>query len=219
MITSDIPDLALERQVVSMQQTVDSLKIMNAEQYVRAGEVSKGIAALSKEVANTFDPIIAKAHAAHKEACEQKRKVLAPLEDNQKKVDTLILAWDREQERQRREDEERLAAQAKKEADDRAIREAQELQAQGEHELADVVIENQAAAPAPVVSIASSVPKIQGIAKRTNWRWRVKNAALIPREYLQPNEIAINGVVRSLKDKTVIPGIEIYSEDSAIHRS
>lgn len=209
---------ALQQQVVSMQQTVGALKIMNAEQYLQAAEVSKGIAALRKEVANTFDPIIAKAHAAHKEACEQKRKVLSPLEDNQKKVDTLILAWDREQERVRREEEERQRAEAKRLEDERAIQEAEQLQAQGEHELADHVLETQACAPAPMVSIPSSVPKVQGLAKRVNWRWRVKNADLIPRQYLMPDEVAIGGVVRSLKDKTQILGIEVYSEDSAIHR-
>ncbi len=212
------PTLAIEKQLVSVQESARVLEIRSADDYVRAGEISKSISYLRKEVEATFNPIIAKAHEAHKEACEQKKKHMLPLDIAQNRVDRLLLAWQSEQEAIRRAEEDRLATIAKKEADDRAMAEAEELQRQGESHLADVVIETQATAPAPVVSIPSSVPKVQGFAKRVNWRWRVKNVALIPREYMQPNEIAIGGVVRSLKDKTQIAGVEVYPEDSAIHR-
>ena len=213
------PDITLQKRVLSIQETVGALKIVSPEQYVQAAEVSKSIAALRKEIESTFDPIISKAYAAHKEACNQKSRYLNPLVEQQRKVDSLILAWNREQERIRRQKEEELAAQVRRDQEAQALREAEELERQGEPELANVVLENQIAAPAPVVSIASAVPKVDGLSKRVNWRWRVKNVDLIPRQYMQPNEIAIGGVVRSLKDKTVIPGIEVYSEDSAIHRS
>jgi len=40
----------------------------------------------------------------------------------------------------------------------------------------------------------------------------------IPREYLKLDEIKINQVVRNLKEKAAIPGIEVYYEDNVTSR-
>jgi hypothetical protein len=47
---------------------------------------------------------------------------------------------------------------------------------------------------------------------RENWKFRVTNEKLIPREYLKADEIKIGGVVRALKGSTNIPGVEVYNE-------
>jgi hypothetical protein len=84
-------------------------------------------------------------------------------------------------------------------------------------------------APTPVVKVEAAIPKVAGIKGRTNWKWRWKKNgehdlidALLKdstkRIYVQGNETAIGELVRSVKDKTkaeaLIPGIEVYSEES-----
>jgi hypothetical protein len=55
---------------------------------------------------------------------------------------------------------------------------------------------------------------------RINWKYRIVDATLIPREYMMPNEVAIGAVARSLKDKANIPGVEFYGESGLnIHGS
>jgi len=51
-----------------------------------------------------------------------------------------------------------------------------------------------------------------GISYSEIWKFKVTDERLIPRQYLVPDLRAIGGVARSLKDKTKIPGIEVYSE-------
>ena len=209
---------SLDTQIVAVQQNVTTLTITCVDEYCAAAEISKSITALRKEVEAAFNPIIEKAHQAHKQAIEQKKKYLSPLEQHQRVVDQKLLAWNREQERIRREQEEKLRQEERKRQEEQALREAEELHRQGELLAAEAVIEQAVIAPAPVVALPKTVPKVEGFSSRAVWRWRVVNESLIPRQYLKIDEIKVSGVVRALKDKSTIPGIEVFSEDSAIHR-
>lgn len=63
------------------------------------------------------------------------------------------------------------------------------------------------------VKIAAAVPKVAGIRARVNWKFRVVDASKLPRKYLMPDEVAIGQEVRSMKAETLIPGVEVYTED------
>src|SRR5262245_15698153 len=69
----------LEIRTLSVPDRAKCLTIETNDQFVEAGELLKTIKGLRAEIDATFDPIISKAHSAHKEALEQKRKVDAPL--------------------------------------------------------------------------------------------------------------------------------------------
>jgi hypothetical protein len=62
--------------------------------------------------------------------------------------------------------------------------------------------------------VQKTVPKVVGISTTKQWKFRITNAALIPKEYMVPDEVKIGGVVRALKDQCHIAGIEVYSVDS-----
>ena len=64
--------------------------------------------------------------------------------------------------------------------------------------------------------IAREVPKIAGIKTRTVWKYRIVDAAQIPREYMIPNEVMLGNVARSTKGAVKVAGVEFYSEDSSI---
>jgi len=195
--------------VVSQAQ---QMTVASVEDYEMAGAFLQLIAKRRKQIEEVFDPIVAKAHAAWKEACNQRTKLLDPLEEAKKCVNEKLRVFDAEQDRRRRQEEARLSEEAKKKRDEDALKEAQALEASGEKELADVVMQMASEAPAPVVVLPSSTPKMSEMQARFNWKFRIVNESLIPREFLSPDEKKIGAVVRSLKAMAKIPGIEIYSE-------
>ncbi len=59
-----------------------------------------------------------------------------------------------------------------------------------------------------------TAPKVKGVSKRKVWKFEVTDVSELPPEYLIANEKAIGGVVRALKDKTNIPGVRVYFEET-----
>jgi hypothetical protein len=203
-------------QVVSQAQ---SITIANAEDHEMACAFLTFVATRKKQIDEVFDPIVRKAHETHKEAVAQKKKVLDPLLLAEQNVKGKIVTYDAWQQHLRQLEETRLAKLAQAEAEAKALAEAEQLEAQGDKELADLVLETAAAAPAPVVVLPPAVEKQEGVSMRQTWKYRITDERLIPREYLMVNESAIGAVVRAQKGMTKIPGIQAYSESGVSVRS
>jgi hypothetical protein len=217
--------------VVSQAQEIT---VESSEDYEMACSFLTLIATRRKQVGETFDPIVQKAHATWQEAIAQRKKFLDPLNEAELNVKRKVSDWRIDEERKRRAEEDRLAAIAKKEQDDRAIAEAEALKANGDHELADMVLEEAANAPAPVVVAPTTIPKQDGISKKTNWKWRpkgndeaaalrmlVKAAAADERllGYLSLNTTVIGAEARTKKGLTRIPGIDVFPDESVSVRA
>ena len=114
----------------------------------------------------------------------------------------------KERERQRLEHE--AQDKIRQQEEDTRLRDAQVLEAQGRVQEAMAVIE-QPILTAPVV-MPVTTPKIEGSAPRTTWKFRIVNAALVPRYLLIPDEKAIGALVRTRKGAVAIPGVEVYAE-------
>ena len=229
-----IPVDEVAKLVPTVVSQANQLTIESAEDYEMACSFLTLIATRKKQVGDTFDPIVQKAHATWQEAIAQRKKFLDPLITAESDVKRKVADWRTEQERIRKAEEDRVAAEAKREAEERALAEAQQLEANGEHELAAIVLEEAANAPAPVVVGMSTIPKQDGIAKKTTWKWRykggdqvaalrmiVKAAANDERllAYLAFNETAVGATARAHKSMTRIPGIEVFPEESVSVRS
>lgn len=207
-------------QALTWPDRARALAITAHEGYTTAGEFLKDIKALRKEVDAAFDPIITKAHEAHKEAVGQKKRADTPLLEAETILKRGLIAWDTEQETIRRADEQRLQAIALKEEEARRAKEAAALELQANatgDESLRAEAEELISAPvqAPVVYVPPSTPKVAGISYREVWKYRVVNEAKIPREYLTRDDAKIGGVVRAMKGATAIPGIEAYAEKVA----
>jgi len=209
----------LETQVMTVPEKARAIKIISNETYQKAGEILVEIKGLRKAVNKSFDPIISKAFAAHREAVAQKRKVEAPLAQAEGIIKPAMAAWDTDQERIRRAEEMRLQELARKQAEERQLAEASALEAQGDKKAADEVI----TAPvdvAPVV-LQKTVPKVQGVSFREVWRGEcIDKMALIKAAatdqklsaLLEPNNVAINQLARSLRESFLIPGCRSIKE-------
>jgi hypothetical protein len=191
-------------------QTAQRLTISDNETFSQAGTFRDGLKAIEKEINDTFDGPISAAFKAHKAIVAAKKTYSEPLEYALRLIKQKMIAWDEEQRRKQRLEQARLEAEAKKKADDEAMELAAELEKAGLNREAEEVIAEPVQV-APVVA-PKLTPKIEGFSYRANWKWRVTNAALIPREYLTTDDLKISGIVRAMKKATNIPGIEVYEE-------
>jgi hypothetical protein len=193
--------------------------IKTVEDYTRAGEILLTIKEIRKKIEATFKPIKQKMDAAKKEVLDQEKAADRPLAEAEAWIKPLIVSYNAEQERIRREEEERLREIARKEEEERRLQEAiaaeEEAKRNGasKDEIAEVVqqVIDEPVSVAPIV-IPKSVPKVAGISMRENWKFRIVNEKLIPREYLKVDDVKIGAIVRALKGATNIPGIEAYNE-------
>jgi len=210
----------VETKALSIVDQAKAVKVTDSGTYTAAGGLWKTIGDMIREVKDTFDPICEAAHKAHKQAVEKRSKYLDPLTAAQKSVKSLMSAWDQEQERIRLAEQRRLEEIARKKEEERLLQEAiaveQEAQRNGatqeEAEQEAAIILSEPVYVAPVV-IPKDVPKMQGgPVYHTIWKAKIINETLIPRQYLVPDMVKINGVVRSLKNQANIPGVHAYEE-------
>lgn len=206
-----IPD-DVKKELIVLDKQIFTLRVVNTETYLQAGEIFKAIGAMAKRINAFFEPLCKKADEAHKALTSAKAAELAklaPLRDHVNKEQT---AWNIEQEKVRKAEEDRLRQEALKAEEDRRLADALQAEKEGNKEEAIAILEEPAFVPPPIVE--SLTPKISGQAMVTTWRWRLIDINKLPRQYLQVNESAVNQVVRALKGKTVISGIEVYPEQS-----
>jgi len=205
-------------------QRAGALTITTPDTYVDAGEMLKGIKALRNEIDATFDPIIKAAHAAHVEANAQKKRAELPLAEAEAILKRGLIAFDAEQERIRRAEEQRLQELARQEAETQRLADAAALEREASASVdltegyhlrreAEALLEQPIVAP--VVVVEKATPKVAGISFSTTWRFRVVDPTKVPREYLAVDTLKVGGVVRAMKGETNIPGIEVYAEQNA----
>lgn len=157
-----------------------------------ANDFLQAIKLLMQEIANTFNPIIKKAHEAHKEAVSQKKRYEFPLIEAERTIKLHIGSYMEEQERIQREIEEK----ARKEEEERQAKEdlllerAKVYEKAGQTEEADAILEE---IPLPAKVEIPPAPEPEG---------------LVVKHILDTERI--NNLVTATKGRTRIPGIEIY---------
>lgn len=203
----------LEQEVSGFPERAKRVIVHNDETLTKANDFLLIIKGLRKEISDTFNPIIEKAHKTHKEAVAQKKKYEVPLIDAEKMVKLQIASYMAEQERIRKEIEEkaRREEEERQRIEEEKLKKAQELEKAGQMEEAEKIKEE---IPQPKPYLPHEVPKLTNVGIRKIWKWRVVNKNLIPREYLMVDSAKITQLVKSTSGQIKIPGLEIYSEDS-----
>lgn len=201
---------------LSVPEQAKQISIKTMDDYVRAGEIMLTIKAIRKKIIDTFKPIKQKMDAAKQEVLDQERAADAPLKEAEALLSPQIITWNREQERIRQAEEARLREESRKQEEERRLQEAILAEQHGQKEEAEAIMETPVQV-APVV-VPKSVPKVSGMSIRDNWKFKITNEKLIPREYLKVDEVKIGQVVRALKSATNIPGVEVYNEGTVSGR-
>lgn len=206
----------LERKVNTIPVKAQEAVVRDQETLTAANELLLGIKTLQKEVGESWDRVIAKAHEAHKEALAGKRKYESPLALAEKLIKDKISAYLLEEKRKREEaaakayraEQERIRLEAN------ALPAAQAAEDRGDREGAERILEDAAAkeqAITKAVPIIPRRPETTGIRTQETWTFRVTDPNLIPREYLTIDMVKIGKIVRELKSNTRIPGVQAYA--------
>lgn len=200
-----------------------AIVVINTETRLMAGDYLKVIKGMQKEVSATFDPIIEKAHLAHKEAVAQKKKYYDPLVMAETSLKNKAIAYDTEQERKAREEQERLAAKARaeeerkrKELEERA-RKAEEA---GKAAKADELRAKSEAVRVEVPVVQPQAVKVEGQATREDWYAEVTDLmALVkaiaegkaPLTFVEASMPNLNKQAKSMKNTWSYPGVAFKS--------
>jgi hypothetical protein len=211
----------VQRRVLSMPDLAHQLIIKSNEQYIQAAEMLRVIKGLRGEIDELLDPIIAAAHATHKEAVGQKKKVEGPLVDAEIVIKGKRVVWANEQERLRREEEQRQQREAEERENERRLAESTRLAEQGNVEEAIEVLEEEVDVPA--VRVESYVPKVEGVSQRTTWYAEVTSLRELvkavsegraPIECIEANMPFLNKQATAFRGGLDIAGVKARSKTS-----
>lgn len=210
------------------------LSIVNADSCVNASHLLKSVKLLRSEIQAWFEPHIEaametkrKAEAARKALVDEKDRMEAPLVDAEGVIKRALLAWETEQEQLRQEQERELQAEAQRRAEAATIDAAAALElianATGDTDMlqeAQSILESPT--DAPVVSVKSFMPKVQGVTYRDQWKAHptvdVKALAAavasgqVPTTFLLPNMTAINQFARATQGAQPVPGVRMFND-------
>lgn len=160
---------------------------------------------------------------------EGKKRIMAlfsvPL-DRLEKAKTAIsramLSWDQEQERKRQE----LQAKLQREADEKARKEQERLAARaekaaekGQADKAEALLEQAAEVIAQPVPVIQAPPRPKGQAIVDNWKAEIVDIDLVPREYMIPDMVALNKIMKATKGTLKIPGVKAVNEPFISNRA
>lgn len=185
-MNAPLPQTAvIEKEAHNALQVARDFKIVNNEQYATAAERLKGLKGLMKQVKDTFDPIIRKAHEAHKEAVAQAKKHETPLVEAEAIYKRAMMTYQTEQERQRQEQERKAREAAEREqAKLREQAAAAEAKAKADAEELRKKAEEAAAA-----GRAEEAAKLAAKAQTTEDKGAAKAEALQDRASLVPTPV------------------------------
>jgi hypothetical protein len=212
--------MEIEQKALTLPQKAGLIKVLNQETFKAACEFREGIKAVQKEIDAAFDPIITKAHQAHKEAIGQKKKAEAPLVEAKGIIEPEISRYLTEQERIRKAEEARLAEIARKAEEESRLAEAAVYEAAGDKQAADEIINE------PIRTQATVLPKANlnsGINMRETWSAEVTSLkdlvqaiaeGKVPLDAVEANMTVLNAQARTLKNGFNWPGVRAVSKST-----
>lgn len=210
MSTEPMPDTApMQSAGTDLVTRAEAMKVTNAEQFQEAGQLLLDAKALVRKIQGEFAPSKKAAHEAHKSVVQLEARMLEAPQHAENVLKRVIGAWQAAETKRIRDEEQRLAAIARKEQEDRQLAEAAQLEASGQKELAEEVVSRPVVAP--VVSIPK--PAVRGVTTVMLRRYRIVDASKINRQFLIPDETAIRKVVEALgKDAEQVVGGIVFEE-------
>ena len=182
----------LKKDALGFPNRAKQIIVYNGVTLSKANEFLQSIKLIMREISNTFNPIIKKAHEAHKEAVGQKKKYEEPLMIAEKEIKLHIGAYMESQAKIRREAEEkaRREEEERQKEEDKILTEAKILEDSGKEKEAENIL---AEIPLPARVEIPPEPEAKGLSVK---------------QILDTEQI--NNIVTTTKGQIKIPGIEIY---------
>lgn len=213
-----IPYEELQQEAAPWPLQAVELNIADQASMDAAGRMLHDIKLLRSRIAETFDPLIKKAHELHKAEVARKRELEAELVEAEGTIKRKVSVFVAAQERRARE-QAAIEEAARREEQKKAEEEATQLEAMGEPEMAEAVREtaDEQSAPLPV----PAVPKARGVQTRDNWKAEVTDmkalvaavaAGEVPIAVLKVDTKVLGQQARSLKKELAWPGVRVWND-------
>ena len=197
-------------QVEKMIEVYQDYKIISAPAYTVAGDDFKKVNRKMKELTDMRLSMTRPLDDSKSKIMAFFKKPIEILEQIKRNISLCMSAFQSEQQRKARAEEERLRKLAEVEARELERRAGKVKSEEKREQLLQQAEETKNITPV----VAVEVPKVQGVATRTNWKYEIINEKLIPRNFLKVDEVKLGQVVRATKGTLQIPGVKIYSEES-----
>ena len=222
MVNTNMPEeaKALQTEASGILEQAKVYKISTPVQYQSAGAELTRIKGVRQKVDELFDPIVRKAHEAHKTALASKKKLTDPLDMAERAIKQSMIDYNREEERKAREIEAKLRAEAEEKArkeQEKLLAKAEKALDKGLEEQAEMFLE-QAEEVVPVIAVvAPQIEKVSGVATRKTWKARVTDMQKVP-AYFNGMELrtikqsALDNIARMTSGQAEIPGVEFYED-------
>lgn len=198
----------IEKKVALVPDEAQAIRVVDGPSYERAGLLLTTIKGFRAEINRTFDPIISKAHEAHREALAQKKRHDEPLVRAEAILKPRMVAYLQAEDEKRRQEQERLDAIARREAEDRQLAQAARAEEAGNQDKAVSILERPTMV-APVV-LPSAAPKVAGVKTYDRLDFRVDDAKLVPDIYKLVDEAKIRRALATYGEDLRIPGVTFF---------
>jgi hypothetical protein len=202
------PEFAIDTKARGALDVANRMVIDSDSARIDAGNFIKLCKALQAEVKRDREDERVAARATVDAILAARKRHLDPLETAELITKTKVLAYDEGEAKKRREEQARLVAEAQHEAEEAAIRQAEELDAAGDYEGADALLDTPVEAPPPVV-LPDTTPKLDGQHIVTRWKCRLVDKAILIQgahedpyygDLLEFDETRANEMVKGIRD-------------------
>jgi len=193
----------------------ESFSISSNDGYAQAGEILKTIKGRYRDIENKRKDMTLPLDETKKRIMDFFRQPLERLASAERLIKGAMLSFTQEQERIRRLEEARIRelARLEQERRDRELEQRiSQAQQDGDTAKAETLLATATEIATPVV--LSQKPRVEGVKTMTRWKFRIVNEALIPREYLMPNERLLADTATKTKGSLEVPGVEFYPEQT-----
>jgi hypothetical protein len=213
----------LEARAQKFLEIAKGLTVKSNDDYKKADEFCDHALKHKNNIVAFFKPIKQAQDKAKKVILDQEKAAVVPIDQGRSLLKEKMLGYEREEMKKKKEAEAKAAEEFRKQQEEQRKAEAKKREAEAEALAAqgrDVEAVELLDAPLPVNSvpavapvIPSTVPKSKTIIPQ-NWDFEITNEALIPREFMIPDDKSIRALVKAQKSKTRIPGIRAFDRNA-----
>jgi hypothetical protein len=206
-ITPELQEIELK--AFEICQKTEDIIIRSQQEYESEGGNLKAVKTRHKEIESKRKELTKPFLDGTRKLNEFFRKPLSFLIQAEINIKKAILSYDQKLEEEERKEQKRIDDLAEKERK-RLEKLAERQESKGNTEKAEETREK--AVSVPVAFVPTQRPKVKGISKRDNWIFIITDPALIPREYLMPDEKKLGNVARAHKGTHQVPGVVFKNE-------
>lgn len=215
-----VPDKA-EEETKALQLQAANFVILSDEDFTRADDFLVTIANQKKEICESWDSVITKAHGTHKDALAKKKKLMDP----RIAAETIIRSRMIDYRDMKKTEADRLAAEmavtSKDAAEEEQLYIADQLEKSGRSQEAEAVLSRPIISLPPTASW-SPVPPSRGTSFSETWKMRVVDLPAllkavaegrVPAHFIIPaqaNETVLNGYAKAMKGNAIVDGVEFF---------